>query len=118
MRNEGEVVLIYYQDQPTVFGRIESIEFDIKKDWYRVTLLLLAMPTQTVTWILREPYIDGAPFTMGGIPMRLETVEKTSVEREPEGIKKAERMMGPDKSGKVILFKKNMLKSNTKNEKA
>jgi hypothetical protein len=106
MRNEGEVVLVYYQDQPTVFGRIESIEFDVKKDWYRVTLLLLAIPIQTVTWILREPYIDGAPFTMGGIPMRLETVEKTSVERAPQGIEKAERTMGPDKSGTVIPFKK------------
>ena len=118
MRQEGDVVLIYYQDQPTVFGRIESIEFDVKKDWYRATLLLLTIPTQTVTWILRESYIDGAPFTMGGISMRLETVERTPVEREPDGIKKAERTKGPDKPGRVIPFKKNKVTSNTKNGKA
>lgn len=78
MAREGEVVLIYYQDQPAMFARIESIEPDIKKDWYRVTFLLLTIPTQVVNWILREEYIDGAPFTMGGQSMRLEEVKRIS----------------------------------------
>ncbi len=75
MSKEGDVVLVHYQDKPTVFARIESIEADIKKDWYHVTLLLLTLPMQTVTWILREAYINGEGFTMGGVPMRLEPVE-------------------------------------------
>ena len=86
MRNEGEVILIYYEDQPAVFARIEAIEFDVKKDWYRITLLLLTIPSQTVMWILREAYIDGAPFTMNGRTMRMETVEKVSSERGYEGV--------------------------------
>jgi hypothetical protein len=108
MRNEGEVVLIYYQDQPAFFARIEAIEFDVKKDWYRITLLLLTIPSQTVMWILREAYIDGAPFTMNDRLMRMETVEKVSAERDHEGGSEPIRRDEPDKKGRVIPFKKNL----------
>ena len=108
MRNEGEVVLIYYQDQPAVFARIEAIEFDVKKDWYRITLWLVTMPSQTVMWILREAYIDGAPFTMNDRPMRMETVEKVSAEIAHEGAIEPVGRNDPDKKGKVIPFKKNL----------
>lgn len=106
MRREEEIVLICYEDQPACFGRIEAIEFDVKKDWYQITLLLLTIPTQVVTWILRESYIDGAPFTMDGRPMRLETVKKTPAKNEPEGTGKVEGKKGQDKPGRVIPFKK------------
>jgi hypothetical protein len=108
MRPEGEVVLIYYQDQPAVYARIERIERDIKKDWYQVTLLFLTMPTQVVTWILREEYIDGTPFTMGGRPIRLEAVERIPKEkdasRSPDTT--GQKKDGPTTSGKVLPFKK------------
>jgi len=74
VNREGDIVLIYYQDKPTVYARIESIEPDIKKGWYQVTLLVLTVPAQVVTWILREEYINGGPFTMGGELVRLEKV--------------------------------------------
>ena len=106
MRREGEVILIYYQDQPTVYARIESIETDIKRGWYQVTLLLLTVPAQTVTWILRESYIDGEPFTMGDIPVRLEEVKSTSVKRDTEVTDLSEGKETPGKAGKVIPFKK------------
>lgn len=106
MRQEGEVVLIYHQEQPAAFARIESIEFDVKKDWYRITLLLLTIPPQTVTWILRETYIDGAPFTIGGRPMRLETVKKALDKRRPSENIKVENTKDQDEPGKVIPFKK------------
>jgi hypothetical protein len=77
---EGDVVLIRYQDKPMAYARIEAIEPDFKKDWYQVTLLFLTIPPQTVTWILREAYIHGEPFTMGGQPVRLEKVEKQKTE--------------------------------------
>ena len=73
---EGDVVLIHYQDQPMAYARIEGINPDIKKDWYQVTLLLLTIPAQSVTWILRDEYINGTSFTMGGQSMRLEKVKK------------------------------------------
>ena len=104
MRYEGEVVLIYYNEHPGVFARIESIEADIKRGWHHVTMLLLTVPAQTVTWILRETYIDGEPFTMGGIPMRLEEVKKVLPTREAE--KQGDGKKDPNRTGTVIPFKK------------
>ena len=83
-RCKGDVVLVYHQDQPTVFARIESIEPDIKRDWYQLTLLFLTIPAQTVVWILRASYIDGSPFTMGGKSVRLEEVQPVSDVKRPE----------------------------------
>ncbi|MBW2614988.1 MAG: hypothetical protein JRD02_02280 [Deltaproteobacteria bacterium] len=103
MAREGDVLLVYYQDKPSVYARIELIEPDIKKDWYQLTLLILTIPARTVTWILREEYINGAPFTMGGTPMRLEEVKKLPMERERE--KEGEKMV-PGKPATVIPFKK------------
>jgi len=97
MTKENDVVLIYFEDQPISFARIEDISPDIKKDWYHVKLLLLQMPLQAVTWILRDIYINGQEFTMEGKKIRLEKVvgpketepfenEKTSPEK-PTGQK-------------------------------
>lgn len=74
MRREGDVVLVYYQDKPALYARIEAIAPDTKKDWYQVRLLLLTIPPKTVTWLLREEYINGASFTMGGQAIQLEEV--------------------------------------------
>jgi hypothetical protein len=74
MAVEKDVVLIHFEEQPLAFARIEAIRPDVKPHWYQVTLLLLQLPLQAVTWILREAYIDGAPFTMNGKRMRIETV--------------------------------------------
>jgi len=105
MSGENDVVLIYFEEHPAVFARIEAIEQDIKKDWYHVTLLLLTIPTQTVTWILRDAYINGSPFTMEGKPVRLEPVERASVKinrQEDRGEVKKK----PGKTGIVIPLKK------------
>ena len=74
MATENDVVLIYLEDQLLSFARIEEILADSKPDWYHVTLLLLQIPLQVVTWILRDVYIAGAEFTMNGKRMRLEKV--------------------------------------------
>ena len=103
---EGDVVLVHYQDKPAFYARIEAIEPDIKKDWYQVTLLLLTLPAQTVTWILREAYINGDSFTMGGKPMSLEKVKRVVAQKEME---KESRPAGKKKTGKskkVVPFKK------------
>lgn len=103
---EGDVVLIHYQDKPAAYARIETIEPDVKKDWYQVTLLLLTIPAQTVTWILREEYINGTPFTMGGQPVRLGRVERDVSERKPEEKKGSVEKTATEKPAKVIPFKK------------
>ena len=106
MASENDVVLIYFEDKPAVFARIEAIKPDIKKNWYHVTLLLLTIPTQTVNWILLDSYINGSPFTMEGKPVRLEEVERinASVNQEDMGDLKEKRDQG--RTGTVIPFKK------------
>jgi len=81
MAIENDLVLIYLEDKPLSFARIEDILADSKPDWYHVKLLLLQVPPQIVTWILRDVYIEGAEFTMKGQRMRL---EKVVVPDEPQ----------------------------------
>jgi len=107
VNREGDIVLIYYQDKPTVYARIESIEPDIKKGWYQVTLLVLTVPAQVVTWILREEYINGGPFTMGGELVRLEKVMPVRQEKEAGGGQTRLALKGKQKPAKVIPFKSN-----------
>ena len=78
MRNIGDLVLIYYKGKPSIYARIESIEPDIKEGWYQVKLLILSIPAQIIQWILKEEYIDGHTFTIGGIPIRLGDIQTES----------------------------------------
>ena len=81
MTVENDLVLIYFEDKPLAFARIESILPDSKKDWYHVKLLLLQVPLQVVTWILKDVYINGTEFTMNAKRMRLKKVV-SPVEKE------------------------------------
>jgi hypothetical protein len=83
---ENDLVLIYLEDQPLSFARIEDISADSKPDWYHVKLLLLQVPPQIVTWILRDVYINGDEFTMNGKRLRMEmvVVPEESEPRKPE----------------------------------
>ncbi len=74
MAQKNDIVLIYFEDKPLAFARIEGILSDAKPDWYHVKLLFLQVPLQVVTWILRDTYINGETFTMGGKKMRMEKV--------------------------------------------
>ena len=104
MTGENDIVLIYFEDKPLVYARIEDITEDYKPGWNHVKLLLLQVPLQTVTWILRNAYIDGDPFTMDGKNVRLEKIicpedpEEKVTDTDPS--MKSEPAAGP----KVISF--------------
>jgi len=106
MAREGDVVLIYHEDNPSVFARVEDIRPDMKKDWYHITLLLLTIPTQMVTWILKDAYIEGEAFTMGGKPMRLEVVKKVVLEEVKKQPVEDDGRKTPRKPGTIVPFKK------------
>ncbi|MGO8945651.1 MAG: hypothetical protein ACLQJ7_18505 [Syntrophobacteraceae bacterium] len=74
MTKVGDVVLVYTDNNPTFFARVDEIAADVKPGWFEVKLLVLQVPLLVVTWILREPYYNGQEFTMGGRPMRIEKV--------------------------------------------
>lgn len=99
MAKENDVVLIYLEDQPISFARIEDISPDVKKDWYHVKILMLQLPLQVATWILRDIYIDGQEFTMGGKRVRLELV--VCPKAPDPSTDKQEKPETPD-NGKVI----------------
>lgn len=71
MVKEKDVVLVYVENQPAFFARIESITPDVKPEWFQVKMLVLQIPMIVVTWILKEAYINGVEFTMGGRPVKI-----------------------------------------------
>lgn len=105
-----DVVLIYLENEPVSFARVEDISPDVKKDWYHVKLLMLQIPIQMVTWILKDEYISGEPFYMNGKQMKLVLVEDLldalpSDDKIPSDLKKPSQ--GQDeirKSGEIISF--------------
>lgn len=103
MTMENDVVLIYYEDKPMSFARIEEIRPDVKKNWYLVRLLFLQIPLQTVTWILRDIYIQGEEFTMGGKKIRLDKVvapaEEIPEEAQPGPRQKKLKKTAPKSAG-------------------
>ncbi|MBS3733005.1 MAG: hypothetical protein KGY42_08865 [Desulfobacterales bacterium] len=121
MAAENDIVLIYHEDQPLVFARVEDIQPDVKKDWYHIKLMLLQLPVQVVTWILKDDYINGAEFTMGGRRMRLEKVAPPEPEEnlpQEHGEENSREESGSDASGpedsredKVISLKNRKPKS-------
>ena len=108
MAVEKDLVLIYFEDKPLAFARIESILPDAKKDWYHVKLLLLQVPLQAVTWILKDVYINGTEFTMNGKRMRLEKVESPAepeTSDTPEGDAPPNQTVPGAKGAKIISLK-------------
>jgi hypothetical protein len=99
MAGINDLVLVHIDNKPGFFARIEEINPDVKPGWWQVRLLVLTIPLQIFTWILDESQINGAPYTMGGTPVRLEKVEppgdkqgipsmKGEGEREKKGVSK------------------------------
>ena len=106
MNQENDIVLIYLENSPLAFARIESVEPDIKRGWFIIKLLLLQIPLQAVTWILRDAYINGETFTMGGKEMR---IEKVVCPEDPEPVDEVPAQQEsdaakPETSAKVIAL--------------
>jgi hypothetical protein len=106
MATENDIVLVYLEEKPLVFARIESILADSKPDWYHVRLLLLQVPLQVVTWILRDVYINGETFTMNGKAMRLERIVSPAVEeKSSEAPPASQKQVKEAPERKVITLK-------------
>ncbi|MBI9074707.1 MAG: hypothetical protein JEZ02_04775 [Desulfatibacillum sp.] len=80
----GDLVLVHHEGKPAFYARIEDITADHKPGWYHVLMLTLMVPSSEFSWILREEYINGDIFTMGGDEMRLEKVDPPKALR-PQG---------------------------------
>jgi len=114
MMQENDLVLIYFEDNPLSFARIEDISPDAKRGWYHVRLMMLQMPIQMVTWILRDAYISGEEFTMNGKKMRLEKVvpPETETETDADGSGGTDEKTGtlPETAGANVISFSDMKK--------
>ena len=93
MTGHHDLVLIYLENQPVFFARIEDIFPDIKPGWVRMKFLILQVPLSLGEWILLPEYIQGEEFTMGGKKVRIERVEVPQEAPEP---------LPPKTEGKVV----------------
>ena len=104
MTTVNDIVLIHLEDQPMVFARVEDISPDHKPDWWHVKLLILQVPLKVVTWILRETYINGQEYTMGGKKMRLEKVVCPEEEIAPDEPPQPDSAPKTPSESRVISF--------------
>ncbi len=104
MTIENDLVLIYIEDKPSTFARVESITADVKKDWFIIELLLLQTPLQNVSWILKDIYIEGDEFTMDGTRIRLEKV--VNPEKKKTAIQEPQEQQGNAKVISLVSRKK------------
>lgn len=74
MATLNDLVLVNVDNKPAFYARIEDINPDSKPGWWQVRLLVLTLPLQLFTWILDEHQLEGADFTMGGTPIRMDPV--------------------------------------------
>ncbi len=106
MAATNDIVLIHVDDKPGFYARIEEIDPDVKPGWWQVKLLVLTFPLQVFTWILDDFQLEGAPFTMGGTPLRLEElvspVELERIEKEKEEKERQVKMRQEGGAPKVI----------------
>jgi hypothetical protein len=80
----GDVILVYLEDQPAFFGRIEDVIPDIKPGWVRLKFLILQIPPTLGEWILRPDYVQGDEFSMGGRKVKIEKVIAPVEVQEPD----------------------------------
>lgn len=74
MATTHDIVLIHVDKKPGFYARIEEIVPDVKPGWWQVRLMVFTFPLQVFTWILDEYQLEGADFTMGGTPIRMDPV--------------------------------------------
>ncbi len=102
MFKPGEVVLVHSDDEPAFFARVEKVAPDRKKGWWQLSLLILTIPLQKITWILDEDQMRGQTFTMNKILMHISRVE--SPDREEPRQKKQSQHRGYGKGNVISMF--------------
>lgn len=102
----NDVVLIHVDNKPGFYARIEDITADVKPGWWQVQLLVFTFPLQVFTWILDDFQIEGADFTMGGTPIRMEKVispVETEKEKQREEQKEIQEPAPPAGGGSKVI---------------
>ena len=75
MFSAGQVIIVYVDDEPGFFARVERVQPDRKKGWWQLTFLMLAIPLKSMSWVLDDEQMRGQPFTMNEVAMQIKQVE-------------------------------------------
>lgn len=59
----GDIILVGMKTG-LVYGVVQSIEQNVKKNWYNFNCKLLSIPAVDISWILRVPQMTGEIFTI------------------------------------------------------
>lgn len=99
--NSGDIVLV---GMPTglFYGVVQSIEPNIKKNWYNIRFKLLVVPPVDMTWILRIPQMTGEIFTINGQEHFMIAIDTRPSEKSEE-----ERPEKQRRRGRLTLIKNN-----------
>lgn len=96
---EGDIVVVAAEQ--IMYALVKEISRDQTRrdEWWQVTMHLLTVPPQKVTWTLREPQFTGREiFTMGGKPRFIKALDFS----EPKApARKAPRPKSPGKAKKT-----------------
>jgi hypothetical protein len=110
----NDIVLVHLDNKPAFFARVERIDPDYKRGWWRVKFFILALPMQVITWIIDDEQIRGADFTMGGMPVCIEKAvppaeisPEDTAPSEPEP--SANTDMAPKKQARILALGKKPL---------
>lgn len=98
----GEVILVYIDNEPGFFARVEKVAPDTKKNWWQMTFLILSVPLKTMTWILDDEQMRGQNFTMNGVPMQIKKVEAPEAEHFREQTRIAKETETRSTGGNII----------------
>jgi hypothetical protein len=96
----GDIVLVAVEKPQSVFyAMVSDIRLDqnVKDEWWNVTLIILGVPLQRVTWTLRGPQFTGQEiFTMAGEGRFIQALDFSDENPGPE-LKKISLKTGPKK---------------------
>ena len=104
MVQENDVVLIYCEDKPLTYAKVEEIFPDVKVDWYHVKMIVLQIPLQVITWTLKNAYIEGDEFTINGKNFRIEAVVCPAEPPAPTSLNEKNNTHRDSKNKNVIFF--------------
>jgi hypothetical protein len=84
----GDIILVG-MPSGLFYGVVQSIEPNIKKNWYNLNYKLLVVPPVDTTWILRVPQMTGEFFTINGenhfvIAVDISCAQKKAAEQQTE----------------------------------
>lgn len=95
---ENDVCILYVNDLPQGFIRIESIEPDSKPGWYSVQFIELMFPIQVIKWKIDEEHLKGADINMKGFKFNLQLLNCQIEKKQSEEVLDANK----PNYGKVI----------------